>query len=465
MKLRSIILFLHLLLFTSGWAQDSILVLNYDEYLSIVREHHPISYQAELKEDQGNALVQKAKGGFDPKIYGEINQKNFDGKQYYSRINSGLKIPTWFGLSLEGGFENNSGEYLNPENYTPTEGLWYAGVSVNIGNGLFIDRRRAELKQAEIYQNSSLIEQRLIMNQLIFDATIAYWEWFKSYNMNEVNKMALENAQIRLEAIIQSSYFGDLPSVDTLKAKILVQERQLKFEQTSLELTNKRAQLEVFLWEDGFIPLELGPYVVPNEYDDLLSIQQDQNAPVLLDSIISAHPEILLFQNEIEISKIDFRLKREELKPTIQLKYNALSRQTNTGPIQNYNANNYTWGAQISYPIFTRKERGALQLTEIKIKEQETKIIDKYATIKYKIESSFNTWNSLSKQVSIYSKAVNNYELLFEAELELFEVGESSLFLVNVRDQEMIESQLKLTDIIYKNFVSMAEYNYQILGF
>lgn len=465
MKIRSIILFFHLLLLNSLWAQDSTLIFSYEEYISIVKEHHPISYQAELKEEQGNALLQKAKGGFDPKIYGEINQKNFDGKQYYSRFNSGLKIPTWFGLSFQGGFENNSGEYLNPENSTPTDGLWYAGVSVNLGNGLFIDKRRAELKQAEIYQSSSLIEQRLIMNQLIFDATIAYWEWFKAYNMNEVYKMALENAQIRLSAVKQSSYFGDLPSVDTLKARILVQERQLNFEQTSLELSNKRAQLEIFLWEDGFIPLELGSSVVPNEYDDVLSIQPDQNTPDLLDSLIFAHPEILLFQNDIEISKIDFRLKREQLKPTIQLKYNALSSQANQGPIENYNANNYTWGAQIFYPIFTRKERGALELSEIKIKEQETKIIDKYATIKYKIESSFNTWNSLSKQVSIYSKTVINYQLLFDAELKLFKVGESSLFLVNVRDQEMIESQLKLTDIIYKNFVSRAEYNYQILGF
>jgi hypothetical protein len=43
-----------------------------------------------------------------------------------------------------------------------------------------------------------------------------------------------------------------------------------------------------------------------------------------------------------------------------------------------------------------------------------------------------------------------NYRSLFLAELAKFELGESSVFLVNAREVKLIESELKLYEIIGK---------------
>lgn len=453
-------------IFNPAFGQDTSAYFTYNAFIAIVKQHHPLAYQANLKTAQGEAYIQKSKGGFDPKLYGEANQKYFDGKNYYSHLNAGLKIPTWFGITLQGGYDNNSGELLNPELITPANaGLWHAGITMNIGKGLLIDQRRAELQQALIFQQVTEMEQNLMRNQLVYDASLAYWDWFKAYNKLQVYAEATENAQLRLDGIRASCAMGDLPAYDTLKALIQVQDRQLKLEQSRLDLLNKKNQLEIFLWQDGFAPLELDSTLSPQPFDVVSVSTPALGTLANVDALIANHPEIVEIQYGIQLSEIDYRMKKEALKPELQLKYNALGTTTEGGLIETYSTNNYKWGAQLSYPIFTRKERADVKLTELKLMEQEAKMYDKLAHIRYKIEATFNSWLSSARQVEIYSETVQNYELLFNAELTLFNIGESSLFLVNARDQAMIEAQLKLIDLIIQNFTANATFNYQIIRY
>jgi outer membrane protein TolC len=249
------------------FAQDSLPAsFTHEAFIDIVRNHHPMARAAQLKGQEGEFLIQSAKGGFDPKLSGNMQQKYFDGTNYYSYIHGGLKIPTWYGVTLQAGYDANTGARLNPEAYTSDAGLWNAGISVQLGNGLLIDQRRADLRQAEIYANSTELEQKLMLNQLELDASMAYYDWFKAYNYFRVFETAVENASLRLDNIRQAALFGDKASIDTLKALIFLQERQLNLERTRLNLQNKQAQLEIFLWQDGSIPLEFQSFRSPHSW-------------------------------------------------------------------------------------------------------------------------------------------------------------------------------------------------------
>lgn len=462
-NMRSLFLYIFSFIAFIANTQDSLKEFTYNEFIEVVKNYHPISYQANLVEEQGQAKIRKARGGFDPKIYGGLDQKYFQGKQYYSHLNTDLKIPTWFGVSFQAGYDNNEGYYLSNELNTPDEGLWHAGVTINLGNGLFIDKRRAELNQAKIYNESSAIEKRLILNQLYYDASVAYLDWVKAYEKYLIYSEALKNAELRLQAVKLSSQLGDKPAIDTLKALIQVQDRQIKLEQVNLDLNNKKAQLEVFLWQDGFVPLEIDSLVKPDDIN-LINFSDKQIVNLNTDSLLVNHPELKLAENEVDIYKIDFRLKQEALKPVVELKYNALSGTYNNQTItDNYSMDNYNWGAKVVYPIFTRKERGDLKLTNLKLKSTEAKVKLKATTLKYKFESSANNLNSFTNQEKIYKSSVNNYKQLLDGELKLYSIGESSLFLVNTRDQNHIDSQIKLIDATYKKHTSEIGYRYQTL--
>ena len=175
--LRSKILLFILVCNVISYAQDSSkTVLNFEEFIGIVREHHPLAFAANLQSEKGAATLTKARGGFDPKLFGTVDQKYYDDKQYFSYVHAGLKIPTWFGISVDGGYDLNEGAYLNPSSRVPDNGLWYAGLNITLAKGLLIDDRRAELQQAKIYQESAQMEQRIMLNQLYYDASTAYWE-------------------------------------------------------------------------------------------------------------------------------------------------------------------------------------------------------------------------------------------------------------------------------------------------
>ena len=64
-------------------AQDStISILTYNAFMDRVKNHHPIAMQADIKLNQGDAYLRKARGNFDPKAYSDVSQKYFTDKQY-----------------------------------------------------------------------------------------------------------------------------------------------------------------------------------------------------------------------------------------------------------------------------------------------------------------------------------------------------------------------------------------------
>jgi outer membrane protein TolC len=220
-------------------AQDSSRVFGFKSYLNLVKQYHPVAKQAQLQLDKGEANVLKARGGFDPKINSDFEQKYYKGAQYYSLFNSGLKIPTWYGIEVGAGFEQNQGSNLNPENSLPQNGLAYAGVSLTLGKGLIIDERRFALKQAKIFNAAAASEQMNMLNDLLNHAGKAYWDWYMAYQQSLVFNEAYVFAKQRFEAVKQGALLGDRPFVDTLEAGIQLQERRMSLGQANLDFKNK----------------------------------------------------------------------------------------------------------------------------------------------------------------------------------------------------------------------------------
>ncbi len=426
-------------------------VLTFEDYNAIVRQHHPMAVQAELIRKKGEATVQMARGGFDPKIGTDISQKYFKGDQYYSLIDAGLKVPTWFGIEAYAGYEQNGGSYLNPENSTSGGGLAYAGISVPIGRGLFIDERRAELRSAQIYEKSTEVEQRLMMNELLYEAGKAYWNWFEKYQVLQVYREALDLAQFRFTAVKQQAELGDRPSIDTLEAGIQVQNRMLALQQAELDFRNSSALLSIYLWESGQIPLELEETTIPVDKSTVLLRTTEGLLLDRMDSLIAYHPYLQQYRYKIDQLKIERRLKIENLKPQLDLKYNALNQVVGNNPFADLSINNYNWGLQFSMPIPLRKERGALRLAKLKIQNAELDVVDTQAQIGYKITASLNEWNTTREQTKLYERTVRDYLGLLDGERSKFDAGESSLFMVNSRELGYINAQIKYLELLAKN--------------
>mgnify|MGYP006293899591 FL=1 len=418
---------------------DSIL-LPVEAYLRQVRYHHPIGRQALLIRMRAEAERLKAAGNFDPKLFSEIQQKYFDEKTYFQLQNSGLQIPAWFGLSAKAGYELNEGLFLNNQNTVPGSGLWYGEVNWTLGRGLFIDQRRAAIKQARLLQEAAEFELLTALNDLMQDALAAYWNWYESYQILLVYREALDLAQFRFEATRREAQAGDRALVDTLESIIQVQDRALKLQEAQAAFVQSSNELETFLWLDGMVPLALGDSTYPGF--DLPSLN-----PLPLDWL-EEHPQLQSTRFQIESNQVALRLAREGFKPQVDLSYKFLNEPGQPDDFfAEYSVNNYEWALSASFPIFVRKARGQVGKARAKVLEKELDLDLKTRQIQNKVEA-LQAELSINLQRVVDAQAiVNNYRRLLAAENIRFRNGESSLFLVNRRELKYLESREKLIEL------------------
>ena len=198
-------------------AQDKLQsVMSLSEYLGYVKKFHPIVKQANLIINKSESGLLKARGAFDPKIQVDFDKKKFNNKEYYNKLNSTFKIPTYYGLEFKANFENNSGIFLNPESDLPSGGLYSAGVSISLLKGLLINKRMASLKQAKIFIKQAKEEQQLLINNILYNASLSYFKWLKTYKKNLVYDFFLNNAKTLFNNTKRLAEIGDKAIINFL---------------------------------------------------------------------------------------------------------------------------------------------------------------------------------------------------------------------------------------------------------
>lgn len=435
-------------------------ILKPQEFFNLILLNHPIAKQSALLPEIGNATVLKARGSFDPKVFQETSQKYYNSSQYYSLLNAGLKVPTWYGLELKAGLQEGRGLNVDSQWDTPENGLAYAGASLTLGKGLFIDQRRADLRKAKLYQTLTIAEQRLQINSLLLESGNAYWDWFFYSNAEKIMQEALVVADQRLKAVIRIAELGDRAGIDTVEARIQVQNRKSLYEQYRLERRNAQLAVSSFLWNENVVPLELTDSLISITHESLLVNNVSSSDLIWKDSSLVNHPYLEVSAMKIEQLKVDRQLRSEYLKPELNLHYNLLSEPINQNPAANLSIENYKWGLEFSIPLFLRKERGNLKLSKLKLLEAELGYEQDKVELTMKISASINKWENSALQCEIMTQLVKDSKQLLEAEQILFENGESSLFLINAREVAYLQAVLKKIETQAKNQKSVYEANY-----
>lgn len=427
---------------TQLWSQENI--MRPEAFIMQVLEGHPLAKQAKLIPEFAQTYVLKARGGFDPKLAYDLSQKYYGNKMYYSLSDAQLKVPTWYGLSFQTGLEQNRGSYLDPQALTPQNGLWYGGLSAQIGNGLLIDERRAELQKANVYLQSSQLEQRLALNELLLEAGYAYWDWYLQYNSGQVLQEALTIGAIRLEAMRQMAELGDRPYIDTVEADIQYQTRAATLADQEAKLAAATAFMNRYLWKPDGTPLELDSSTQPLSAATLVGETPKPIYTGTVDSLVEQHPYLGILAYKLDVLAIEKRYNQEQLKPQIELKYNFLNEPIQYNPLAQFSINDYKWGVSAQMPLFLRKERAAVQQTKLKIEQTTFERQDRRAELTAKMLSTRAEYLNAQKQLAIFTANAASTRKLLEAELNLFETGESSLFMVNMRESAAFAAALKV---------------------
>lgn len=439
---------LGLLLFISGFisAQDTTSVISLAEYLGYVKTYHPIVKQANLIINESEAKLMKARGAFDPKLEVDYDRKKFKNTEYYDKLNASFKIPTWYGVELKGNFEENDGFYLNPEAQVPEDGLYSIGVSVSVAQGFLANKRMTMLKQGKLFVKQAKADRQLLVNSILYEATITYFNWLKTYNEKRVYESFLENAQTRFYGIKKNYEVGEMAAIDTLEARIILNDRKLNLEKSRIKYIKSSLELSNYLWLNDNTPIEIKDHIHP-DINTYTSIDETLNTSALnIENLdLEKHPKLQSLDYKFQSLILEKRLQLNNLLPKIDLQYNFLSQTPEV--TQSFSTSAYKSGLNISFPLFLRKERADLKLAKLKLLNTELEIKSTKITLRNKIDAINQELDSYILQNTYTRTIVADYKTMLNAEERKFFLGESSLFIVNSRESKLIDAKLKAIEI------------------
>lgn len=426
--------------FSASFAQNNTLTLK--ELYTQIMAYHPLVKQANTLPEFAKEELRMAKGGFDPKLAASYARKDFDKKNYYDHLDGKLKLPSWIGDFFVGA-ERSRGDLLNPENTTDNNGLATMGINIPLGRELWIDQRRATLKQAKIFQSMALADKVKTINKILLSVAKDYWEWYFAERELFYITRGLQLADERFKAVKLRVQLGELAAIDSVQAKIIYQERKIQSNQANLEVKNTRLTLMNYIWGDNDLPMVLADEVSPenpnwesnptNEIETLIGFAKEN------------HPEVLKIKGKVNQLDVDRQLAQNNLLPMANLEYALLQNMKPDVASTRLNAReNFKVGFQFEFPLFLRKERGKLGQAKIKKFQNELDLRQTQRDIETEIRKAYNEIINLRLQIAEQTLMVENYQILRDGELRRFFNGESTLFLINTQETKLIESQIKL---------------------
>lgn len=428
---------------------DSSEMMSLDAFVAFILSNHPVVKQASLLPEMARQEIRLAKGAFDPKLESTWDVKHFKDTDYWDIFNTTLKVPTWFPLDPKISVDRNKGLFLNPENAIPGADDFRqvtAGLSLPLGRGLFIDERRAAVKQAHIFSEINDAERLKLINKVLLSAAKDYWSWyFTYYNYRLVDESMSISEEIYRRVRLDFE-FGEVAAIDTIQAAITLQNRMVDRRAALIEFRRASLMLSNYLWGENSEPLEMTEALIPElRFEDQTLIPM-----TTLDSLtqlaLVRHPDLVKTTGKLGQLGIQERLAKENLKPRVDLNYNIINAPIGaSGNFTEFSLReNYKLGISFEFPLFLRKERAKLKQTRIKIDQANYQLDLRKREIVNDISAGYFALINSRDMLGLMQGAVDNYKLLLEAELFNLTNGESDLFKINFQQDKLLESQIKL---------------------
>ncbi|MES2765147.1 MAG: TolC family protein [Bacteroidota bacterium] len=425
-------------LFTPSSAQvfknDSLLL---KEYLQMVSAAHPQLRAAALESDIAEAEILNALGGFDPFLKTKYEYKTKEGGEKVNFFDADVELPlaTLFGPRIMAGARRGTGFGINPENETKPGGEYNVGVSLPLFQGIFTDRRRAALDKARLRPQLATANQSFEKNNLLRAASVQYWNWSETYAQLSIAQDIVKIAEARAEQITRRARVGEVSPIDSVEAQQEVERRRGEY--FRLQRLAEQAEIEAggFLWNtDGSFktlgqvrPVNLLPVQILN----LDVVERDRRMA------FARRPEIQRVEVARQSAQIDIDLADELQRPNVEAEAQAL--YSKLTPM----AQDYKLGLNISQPLLFRSANAQRELAGIALQRVDIQRQQAERIVEIEIDNALSAIDRARERTASAEREIQLAETMLQAETRRFEIGESTLLFVNLRERALAEARVR----------------------
>jgi outer membrane protein TolC len=427
---------------TAAFAQA---VLQLEDVIDSVQRHYPPLLAALAETEIADAEVLAAEGRFDPVFRTRLES---DSLGYYSnrRADAWIEQPTSYqGFTFYGGYRLGSGEFAPYDGKLDTRSLgeFRTGIKLPLLRDRSIDSRRGDLAKAQIGRklaSLSVDQQKLVVLQ---SAINRYWIWVANGRRLAITRDVYNIAETRQKLLELGVEAGQIPAIEAVDNRRAILQRQSQLIDAERFFQQSAIDLSLFYrGADGspVVPLlHQVPYAFPPP-QPLSEEQMEADQQMAL----QRRPEVDRFAAQRDGMLVELQLAENARKPAVDLiagfaNDSGSDRSVRRGP-QELKA-----GITFELPFRNRTARGKQAAVEAKIRQLDFRAKFLREQIEAEVRDAAVALEAARKRLALLSDEVRVSRELEEAERARFELGEGTLFILNLREQNTVDAAIRET--------------------
>lgn len=402
---------------------------------------------------QAAEKLHASRGVFDAVIDGQINSVPVGGYQnnyFEARLNNPIENTA---NTFSAGYRLGRGDWpVYYQDYlTNTYGDTFIGIDIPLLRNKLIDSNRLAIWQNQLFTEAEKLLLTIKRNEIITLAINAYLEWLKANYRVKIAKRLLDIAIVRQKAIDKQAHLGDIARIDQVENHRLIMQRQSVLVSERQKYLNAKNQLYFYI-SSRALNHQLPHWQAPNIFHNSIGLQNNQRR---LAKIIKYQPYLQYLKTKIRQSQLAIDQSQNEMKAKLDLNLFVDKQHGKGNPRLADTSINL--GFKYQLPLRLRKAEGQLAQNQSLIRSyylQRRLFLRKLDLTFKKIMVDLK---SLAEIHYYRSKEINYAEKLEDAERKKFAAGDSSLFLVNQREQTVASTRFLVVDamIEYKQRLNL----------
>lgn len=442
-----------LLLSTPLQASD----LHLQDVLKSVAKHHPKILQAQAKQNQATFKVKAAQGDFfDPQIeiQGHIKRGFYDNEYFQSKVQQNIPF---IGAKASAGYRRGAGNFAIYDDYfkTLSDGEVFAGINLPLLKDGYIDEKRTKILISRLGEEAAghfFRYQRLLVE---YQATSQYIKWVILGLKHKTYNSLWQIAELRQNWFKNRVLSGADPKIQLSENLQIIRRRQTMVVKTLEELNEATIKLSLYLRDKKGNPIIPAISQLPKKFPaKLIQRSKDMESE---NYNLQTHPLISYSDRLLQQSKKGLHLKKNQILPQLDLSV-KVSNDLSTGT-RSLGEQEVQTGFQFSVPLTNRKARAEYQAQkrELYIKKQELRLVRDQ--IKADIKNILQKIENSKKRVGLTFEQWSLAKKVERAERTLMEVGQSSLFKVNIREEYSAKARIDYYNDLLEYYDEIARFS------
>lgn len=399
-----------------------------------------------------------AQGAFDLVLKGSAT--NQTGYYDSNRLDTQFEKPTTlWGTSFFAGYRFSRGEFPDyyGERRTNSAGEIRFGGRIPLWRDRSVDQSRLDLRQSELNKDiagSLLDEQKLHVYR---EAAASYWNWLAAGKRLRTLQGLLAIAEDRQTQLKKRVALGDIPAIEekenerailARREQISAAERLLQKSALYLSLYYRTAEGQMILPKAELMPHHFPSALVP------------ENSVLEADKAFAQEnrPEVKRILREMEMERNALAFHENQRAPQLDLIVRG-SRDVQPGTTFQRDPWEGDFSLVFQVPLQTRKQDGKIGGVEQKIEILRTKLAYQKDKVVLEATDAFQMIVNAEQRMKIIREELQVAENLARAEKTRFDLGDSTLLIVNLREQAAAEVALRLIAAETDYWIARANYD------